>query len=123
MFCIMIFIKTNQCDIQEKLYRLQGICYMFMKVLNRARRMGDLIKTLNREKLEPGAASCRNWQSRKLGFREPELTWRVESLYLIVSRRREREREIGSAVDREQTSYGADISPVNSGALIRALSL
>ena len=117
--CFIIFI-TNQCDIQEKLYRLQGICYMFIKVLNRARRMGDLIKTLNREKLEPGAASCRNWQSRKLGFREPELTRRVESLYLIVRAGDGRER---STVGREQTSYGADISPVNSGALIRALSL
>ena len=82
----------------------------------------DLIKTLNREKLElePGAVSCRNWQSRKLGFREPELTRRVESLYLIVQAGDGRER---STVDREQTSYGADISPVNSGALIRALSL
>ena len=80
----------------------------------------DLIKTLNREKLEPGAVSCRNWQSRKLGFREPELTRRVESLYLIVRAGDGRER---STVDREQTSYGADISSVNSGALIRALSL
>ena len=53
----------------------------------------DLIKTLNREKLEPGAVSCRNWQSRKLGFREPELTRRVESLYLIVRAGDERERE------------------------------
>ena len=57
---------------------------------------------------------------------EPELTWRVESLYLIVragdERERESGREIGSAVDREQTSYGADIYPVNSGDLIRALS-
>ena len=82
-----------------------------------------MIKTLNREKLElePGAVSCRNWQSRKLGFREPELTRRVESLYLIVRAGDGRER---STVDREQTySYGADISPVNSGALIRALSL
>ena len=59
-----------------------------------------MIKTLNREKLEPGAVSCRNWQSRKLGFREPELTRRVESLYLIVragdERERERERERGA---------------------------
>ena len=65
-----------------------------------------------------GAASSRNWQSCKLGFREP--SWHGEpesqSLYLIVRAGDGRVREWDrSGVDREQASYGADISPVNTG--------
>ena len=90
--------NSNQYYIQEKV--LSIFCWvsgndMFIESFESRSpdEWVDLIKTLNREKLEPGAVSCRNWQSRKLGFREPELTWRVESLYLIVRAGDERERE------------------------------
>ena len=53
MFCIMIFIKLINVIFKKScIVCRESDDYVFMKVLNYSRRMGDLIKTLNREKLE-----------------------------------------------------------------------